>query len=445
MAKKKNIVKSAKTSLQLIILLIIVVGWICGISAITSNEDEEAQDALIQQAQIYLEDKLYIRAVKNYQTALANYNTDNNLKYEEQLVQIYKEADMQDEYMALLIERIELGTALEEEYQIVADYYIENRDEKEALIVLKAGIERFENEQLIKMREEIRYTYEEREINLSELIQPKSNGLIPAFNGEKWGYINQNGKVVLDFIYEEATQFASGYAVVKVDGVYTLIDQKGYWYAVDKIGLDQVQDISASVIVAVENGKYRLYSRMFKEYSKEEFDCIYLNDNGLFVVQKNGLWAILDENLEALTEYVFTDVALTSRGTVFTGDFAIMKDEGGYCHISKEGKPLYETRFADAKGYEGGLIAVADASGRWGYANGKGEIIVEYQYGNAYSFASQLAPVEYGGKWGYINRYNEMKIEAEYVFAYPFVGENAIVRTQKGNYKILTLENYDSF
>lgn len=445
MAKKKNIVKSAKSNLQLIVILLVVVGWLCGIMAITSNEDEKAQEALIQQAQIYLEDQLYIRAVNNYQEALNNYKTENNLIYENQLVDIYKTAGMQNEYMTLLLERIEAETAQEEEYLVIAQYYIEKRDNREALKVLNAGVERFDDEKMNQLREEIRYEYEYREINLSELVQPENNWLIPAFDGNKWGYIKQDGKVVLDFIYDEATQFAGSYAVVKLEGVYTLIDRNGYWNAVDKVGLDKVVDISSTAIVAIENGEYKLYTRTFNEYSEEGFECIYLNDNGLFVVKRNGKWAILDEELKNVTDYVFTDVAVNSRGTVFTGDFAVVKDESGYFHISTDGKPLYDIRFVNAKGYEGGLIAVADASGKWGFASGSGTLVVDYQYGDAYSFSAQLGAVKYGGKWGYINRYNQMQIEAEFVVAYPFINEYAIAQTQTGNYYILTLENYDLF
>ena len=60
-----------------------------------------------------------------------------------------------------------------------------------------------------------------------------------AYNGEKWGYINKKGEVMIDFLYYEAEMFAeeSGFAKVKdIQGEY-LIDTSGnkYLYANNKI------------------------------------------------------------------------------------------------------------------------------------------------------------------------------------------------------------------
>lgn len=43
----------------------------------------------------------------------------------------------------------------------------------------------------------------------------------------KWGYINGIGNVVLPFIYERASGFQSGCAIVRMNGLYNLIDKKG--------------------------------------------------------------------------------------------------------------------------------------------------------------------------------------------------------------------------
>lgn len=445
MAKKGNVVKKSKSSLQLLLIVLIVAGWLLTLTSLIIDEEADAQEELITKAQNYLEDKLYIRAIKNYETALQNYQTKDNFTYETELLGIYLEAEMMEEYYNLLSQRYENQTSLEEEYLILARYYVEEDEIDQALSVLNTGIELFENDEMIQLREKIRYELDETEVLIIDAIQPEENWIIPTYDGTKWGYMNQKGKMVLDFIYEEATPFCGDYAVVKLDGVYTLIDKEGYWNAVDKIGLDKVLDISASAIVGVKDGVCQIYTRTFQPATEESFEHVYLNDNGLYVVKKDSKWAILDEKLKPVTDYVFTDVAVNSQGSIFTGDYAVVKDENGYCHIDSRGNALYETRFVDAKGYEGGLIAVANKDGKWGFANGEGEMIVDYKYGDAYSFSSQLAAVEYGGEWGYINYYNQMVIEPIFVQAYPFINRYALVSTQTGSYKILTLEYFDSF
>lgn len=57
---------------------------------------------------------------------------------------------------------------------------------------------------------------------------------MPAFDGVKWGYIDEGGSDVLDFIYDSATPYGSaGFAVVSIDGTYYAILSNGDWYGAD--------------------------------------------------------------------------------------------------------------------------------------------------------------------------------------------------------------------
>lgn len=445
MTKKGNIVKRTKSSLTLLVIVLLAVSWVLAFSSMFVDREMIAQKALIKEADGYLEDKLYIRAAQNYLEALSEYKTEDNPVLEKRLVGIYQEAGMTEEYYELMESRVEAGTAEETEYMALADWYIENESIRNAISVLKSGIEKYGNDEMIHRREEIIYECGIREVNLPELKQPEENWIIPAFDGEKWGYVSDSGNVLLDFIYDDATPFCNGYAVVKLDGIYTLIDEAGYWNAVDKNGLDSVTDISASAIVGMKDGKARIYSRTFQELSKEAFDAVYMNDNGLYVVCKEGKWAILDEDLKPVTDYLYKDVAVNSRGQVFYGNYAIVKDEAGYFLIDETGKAQYETRFAGAKGLEGGLYAVMNENDQWGFADENAELVIDYQYVDAYSFSCKLAAVEYAGEWGYVNQYNDMIIEPQFAAGYPFVEGTAMTENGQGSFEILTLKYFEEF
>lgn len=444
MAKKINRVKRTKGNLNLLIVVSLVVGWLCALVVATSNTAAEEQDALIKQAEVFLEDKLYIRAVNNYNKALNSYQTDRNPELETELLGIYKEAGMTTDYYALIETRIKKQVAQEEEYIDLSEHYITIGNVTRALEVLGTGNSLFDNDEMIALRESIKYEYSSSIIDLPYIWLTPS-AYILANNGEKWGYVRDSGKIALDFTYEEAIPFSGDYAVVKIDGVYTLIDQKGYWNAVDKNDLDEVTDISSAAIVGKKDGKYQIYSRTFVLMSDEEYDMVYLNDNGLFVVKQDEKWAILSSELETIVDFELEDVAVNSRGRVFNGNYAMVKDEDGYFLINAEGKEIFDERYAYAKGYEGELIAVANEKNKWGFINGYGEVIVDFQYIDALSFSDSLGAVKYAGQWGYINRYNEMKIPAEYEEAYPFISGNAVVKTEQGHYKILELKLYEYF
>lgn len=445
MAKKKNIVVKTKGSMTLLLIALIAVGWLLAVFYVLANDAERSQNVMIATAKQYLEDKLYVRAAAQYRAALTEYSTENNIRYEGELLEIYKEAGMEDEYFSLIDDRIDAGTASMEEYIARGEAYIEKGRLELAIPLLQQGMKVYKDEALTSLYESICYTYKLSGTTFTQVQVPSGDWYIPAFDGERWGYIDTGGRTRLDFLYEEATPFSGRYAVVKLDGIYTLIDKDGYWNAVDKIALDKVTAISGTRIVGVKDGRYGIYTNTFRPVGEETYDGAYLNDNGLIAVKKGDKWAILDAELQPVTDYVFTDVAVNSRGQVFSGNFAVVADEKGYYLVNSKGEPYFEARFPQARGMEEGLFAVADSDGRWGFANEKAELVVECQYEDAYSFSNRLGAVKYAGKWGYINKYNTMAIEAEFSSALPFMAGYSLVTDSMGNYKILSLKYYSLF
>lgn len=445
MAKKNNLVGGAKAKISLILIAGMAAGWgISGYTVVLQNSVRK-QNAMVEKAEEFIPDKLYIRAANQYKEALKAYSTKNNLTYERRLLDIYAEGGMTEEYADLVDDRIEAKTALVDEYLSRAETLIEEESIKRAIRYLQQGIEIYGDSQLVDLCESVKYQYNTNGTDYQEGKLPSENWIIPMWNGEKWGYTGKNGRTNIEFEYDDATRFSGDYAVVKIDGVYTLIDQNGYWNAVDKNGLDQVIDIAGDKIIGVKDGKYGIYSNMFERLNEEDYEDAYLNDNGMVVVKKDGKWAVLDGNMKNVTDFELTDVAVNSRGQVFSGKYAVVADGNGYFLIDQKGKACYEKRFPNAKGYEGGYYAVSDSDGNWGFADEAGENVIPCQYVDAYSFSNQTAAVQYAGKWGYINQYGNMVINAEYSEALPFLNGKAFAYDDQGNIEVLELKYFELF
>jgi hypothetical protein len=445
MAKKNNLVGGAKAKISLILIAGMAAGWgISGYTVVLQNSVRK-QNAMVEKAEEFIPDKLYIRAANQYKEALKAYSTKNNLTYERRLLDIYAEGGMTEEYADLVDDRIEAKTALVDEYLSRAETLIEEESIKRAIRYLQQGIEIYGDSQLVDLCESVKYQYNTNGTDYQEGKLPSENWIIPMWNGEKWGYTGKNGRTNIEFEYDDATRFSGDYAVVKIDGVYTLIDQNGYWNAVDKNGLDQVIDIAGDKIIGVKDGKYGIYSNMFERLNEEDYEDAHLNDNGMVVVKKDGKWAVLDGNMKNVTDFELTDVAVNSRGQVFSGKYAVVADGNGYFLIDQKGKACYEKRFPNAKGYEGGYYAVSDSDGNWGFADEAGENVIPCQYVDAYSFSNQTAAVQYAGKWGYINQYGNMVINAEYSEALPFLNGKAFAYDDQGNIEVLELKYFELF
>ncbi len=445
MAKKKNVVKQASGLTGLIVILMIVVGWLLAASVVLLDDTAAKQAQLIESGREFLKDKLYVRAAERFTTALQDYKTDQNPAYETELLSIYKEGNLMDQYYALIDSRRSSGTAQVQEYLDRAQGFLDAGSTSRAVDVLKEGVAATGAEELVVLYESVRYECQPASTTFTELVQPSADWYVPAFDGEHWGYIGSNGRTAIEFQYEEALPFAGNYAVVKLDGVYTLIDKDGNWNAVDKEGLDKVTMVVGTGLIGVKDGQYRIYTNTFARTSEETYENACLNDNGIIAVQKGGKWALLSANLEPITDYVFSNVAFNSRGQIFSGDFAVVADENGYFLINSKGEAYFGERFADAKGMEGGFFAVADASGKWGFANEKAEVIVPYEYDDACSFSNALGAVKVAGQWGYVNKYNTMIIEPQFESAYPFLEGYALTTDATGYYKILKLKFFDQF
>ena len=445
MAKKNNLVGGAKAKISLILIAGMAAGWgISGYTVVLQNSVRK-QNAMVEKAEEFIPDKLYIRAANQYKEALKAYSTKNNLTYERRLLDIYAEGGMTEEYADLVDDRIEAKTALVDEYLSRAETLIEEESIKRAIRYLQQGIEIYGDSQLVDLCESVKYQYNTNGTDYQEGKLPSENWIIPMWNGEKWGYTGKNGRTNIEFEYDDATRFSGDYAVVKIDGVYTLIDQNGYWNAVDKNGLDQVIDIAGDKIIGVKDGKYGIYSNMFERLNEEDYEDAHLNDNGMVVVKKDGKWAVLDGNMKNVTDFELTDVAVNSRGQVFSGKYAVVADGNGYFLIDQKGKACYEKRFPNAKGYEGGYYAVSDSDGNWGFADEAGENVIPCQYVDAYSFSNQTAAVQYAGKCGYINQYGNMVINAEYSEALPFLNGKAFAYDDQGNIEVLELKYFELF
>jgi hypothetical protein len=54
-----------------------------------------------------------------------------------------------------------------------------------------------------------------------------SDGLVSVKKNGKYGFVNNKGRTVIDFEYDEAGRFVKGFAVVKKNNEYSLIDSLG--------------------------------------------------------------------------------------------------------------------------------------------------------------------------------------------------------------------------
>lgn len=96
-------------------------------------------------------------------------------------------------------------------------------------------------------------------------------------NGEKYGYVDKNGKVILDFVYDYAKEFSCGLAYVKKDEKSAFIDKSG----------NVIIDLKASNFDILESTRYGIDG---EDYFRS--DKFY---DGYAVIGCNGFELLIDK------------------------------------------------------------------------------------------------------------------------------------------------------
>lgn len=218
--------------------------------------------------------------------------------------------------------------------------------------------------------------------------------LLPIKVDGKYGYINENGEVVIEPKYDYAGEFSRGLADVKIGGKDGYINKEGAIVVEPKY--DQTCVFYEDIARIKDDGKYG-----------------YINRKGMIVVEPK-----YDE-----------------ADNEFSEGLARIKVDGKYGYIDKRGWIVVEPKYDNAYEFSEGL-AIIKIGRKYGYINKTGEIVVEPKYDAASEFSEGMAAVgigEYlGEKWGYINKYGEIVVEPKYDKAYEF--SEGLAAVQIGDY-----------
>jgi hypothetical protein len=415
--------QTKKLSVIIIILVVLAAGWYLSVKKLSGVDDINAQRELVSQADIYSSKKLYVRAIPLYKEALG-YSTGENINIQSKLLTAYENYGDTSSYVKLAEQRIDSGNAEEQEYLNVAEYYFQHSNIEESMSVIKNGIAKFDSNELEKFYEENRFAnYSVYTTGYEKILPSENNTYMPAYDGEHWVYLDSDGRNTQIGEYDMAVSFnTNGYAVVLENGEYETICSNGDLYGIDEIGIEDIYCMTNSGMIAKYNGKYGYYNYDFEKTSSVEFDEITATRNDLIAVKSGDKWGIINTSAQTVVDFSLLEVAVNSLGSVYYGDYGMVKTINGWQMIDTNGNIVGENTFYDAKApeSENGYIAVANESGNWGFIDLIGDLVIDYKYSDAKSFSNGLAAVCIGDSWKYIDDKDNVIIDLEIEDAQPF-------------------------
>lgn len=448
--KKKVILISA------VLIVFTLIAW----KSVLSFEPDRLseQNELVQSADSFMEDSLYIRAIPLYEQAYSMNIDSTNTVVEDKLLEAYKLNDDFDKYYNILEDRISKGTATESEITIVADNYINNNKVQTAIDYIKKGLEYYpDSEVLTKYYEDNRYFFSQNYAYYSELGSITSNSDYILYkdypvtdeddidntnNTELWGYVDINGKILISPQFEKATNFYNGYAIVQLDGDIFVINEKGKKYSIPQESVSDFKGITLNTLRIKTDNQWHLANLDFKPYDNIAYDDILSFSENLCAVNSNGSWGFIDSHLDLIIDTKYESVAFDDNEQCFNQNRAFVKTNGSYILIDNEGNQIGSDSYEDAKPFSiDGSLACVKNNGLWGFIDINGNLVIDYQYNDAYSFSNYVAPVFNGLYWQYISCSNQPINDYEYLEATQFINGTAKVLTEDG-WLLVNLEVY---
>ncbi len=208
--------------------------------------------------------------------------------------------------------------------------------------------------------------------------------LITVNNEIKYGYIDQEGKIIIPATFDSVSHFSEGLAEAQIN------DKCGY---IDETGRFSIQL------------RCQHYTRKFS--------------NDLALIKVDSKYGYIDKSGKMVIEPKFDDAES------FHEELAAIRLKDKFGYIDKKGKIVITLpkNYEKIENFHKGIAAIK-IKNKWGFIDKKGIVIISPKFDDVSDlekgFSEDVAAVKINGKWGYINRKGESVIPFKFDYAYPF-------------------------
>lgn len=395
-----------KKKVILTFVLLTGLAWLAAINEAVENPKIIAGH--LAKAASLEEQGIYVDAVTEYESAL-KYSPENpDINYKMALA--YLQLGENKKFVNLSKEIISEYPEKSQVLDTLIQYYQE-RDQEEAVKYV-AGLveEQPENENAKKWFLELKGSYKESTINCEELIDSYGDYFIVAREDMESGLLRQElvdaqGNRILSDAYEAVgVMTEEGLALVVKDGRTFYADEDGNVRKVPDMSVYQsVSMIHNERIVACRNGLYGLLDEELEEKTDFVYEEMSVPASNLTAAKQGGKWGLLSRSGSEKTEFIYDDVLCDEHGIATRQKLVFVGEGGSYHIINHKGETVGAEVFEYAKAFPDAGYAAVCRDGKWGYVNEKGEVVIDCQFEDARSFQNGYAAVYQDGKWGYID------------------------------------------
>ncbi|NNE45226.1 MAG: WG repeat-containing protein [Rhodothermales bacterium] len=256
----------------------------------------------------------------------------------------------------------------------------------------------------------------------------------PVLLDGEWGFINSNGRMVIEPDFRSAGSFSEGLAPVRSSSRFGYIDRTGE-YAIEP-RFEYAEPFSDGVAAVRIDGRWGYIDKNGSVVINPTFvNAGPFSDDRAFVRTAEYDWEYIDSDGE-IVRTSETPRLDNHEYTTFSEGVALYEgSDDSYGFIDRDGNPVIPAQYASARAFSEGKAAIK-ISDRWGFIDRQKKTVISPKYISAGSFGNKLAPVRDGGNsWGYVDATGTMVIQPSYEDARSFNdGVAAVMMNQKWGY-----------
>jgi hypothetical protein len=216
----------------------------------------------------------------------------------------------------------------------------------------------------------------------------------------KCGYVDRQGKVIIEPKFDDAQDFSGGLAAVNIGAKW--------WKGFPRPRL--------------QGGKWGFIDKTGRLVIPSEFEYVEIHGftDGLAQVRVNDRFTYIDKSgkLVLVLEYRSQDPKrwIASAGPFSEGLASVCTSGYGGPYsgfVDQTGRFAIEPQFEAARDFSGGLAAVV-AGKKWGYVDRNGRIAIPPQFQDARDFSEGLAAIREGELWSYVDTRGKLVITGPY-------------------------------
>ncbi|MCX7641960.1 MAG: WG repeat-containing protein, partial [Elusimicrobiales bacterium] len=265
-------------------------------------------------------------------------------------------------------------------------------------------------------------------INCDDIYPFSEGGIARCKKDSKYGFINIEGKFIINPIYEEAKDFDFYLAEVKLNGKQIILDTFNRSLFKD---FDKTYNFDHYIIVEKENKK-GLIDKDLKDILPIKFDDIKIINDDLFFVKSENYWNIINKNNTIISpKYTQIEPETYSNPPKL---FKICDEKGCGVFSISDKKEIINTYYNDIQIYESCIIVTKDKKS--GIYDRQGNIMLPVEYDSSFEIVGNLVKFKKDNKYGLFSiKEKNIKIYPNYSEIY--VLNDLIIEAQtKDNKKI---------